>query len=75
DEGISKVLNGEIFGFIDTLSTNWYKIQTEYLEKISINTKLDLNMDFCIAVNNEEKILYDIFQKAVVSMDDIVKNE
>lgn len=32
-------------------------------------------MDFCIAVNNEEKILYDIFQKAVVSMDDIVKNE
>ncbi|WP_419673038.1 hypothetical protein [Aliarcobacter butzleri] len=32
-------------------------------------------MDFCIAVNNEDEILYEIFQKAVVTMDDIVKNE
>ena len=57
DEGISKTLNGEIFGHIDAISTAWYKLQTKYLTKISISAKLDENVDLSIATINDN-ILY-----------------
>ena len=74
DEGISKTLNGEIFGHIDAISTAWYKLQTKYLTKISISAKLDENVDLSIATINDN-ILYSIFQKAVLSIDDYSKND
>jgi hypothetical protein len=45
DEGIKKILNGETFGHIDTISTSWYKLQSKYLTKISISSKLDENIN------------------------------
>jgi signal transduction histidine kinase/ABC-type nitrate/sulfonate/bicarbonate transport system substrate-binding protein len=74
DEGISKTLNGEIFGHIDAISTSWYKLQTKYLTKLSISAKLDENVNLSIATINDN-ILYSIFQKAVLSIDDYSKNE
>jgi len=75
DEGIKKILDGETYGHIDNISTSWYKIQTKYLSKISISAKLDESMDISIAVNNEDNILFGIFQKAVLSIDELAKNE
>ncbi|MDD3008050.1 MAG: ABC transporter substrate-binding protein [Arcobacter sp.] len=75
DEGIKKILDGETFGHVDAISTSWYKIQTKYLSKISISAKLDESMDIAIAVNHDDNILYGILQKAVLSIDDLVKNE
>jgi len=75
DEGIKKLLNEETFGHIDTISTSWYKIQTKYLTKIAISAKLDETMDVSIAINSSDNILYGIIQKAVLSIDDLVKNE
>jgi signal transduction histidine kinase/ABC-type nitrate/sulfonate/bicarbonate transport system substrate-binding protein len=74
DEGIKKVLNGESFAHIDSISTSWYKLQTKYLTKISISAKLDESVDISIATSNDN-ILYSIFQKAVLSIDDYSKNE
>ena len=74
DEGIKKTLNGEVFGHIDTISTSWYKIQSKYLTKISISSKLDENIDISIATVPDD-ILYGIFQKAVLSIDEYNKNE
>lgn len=74
DEGIKKVLNGETFGHIDSISTSWYKLQTKYLTKIAISSKLDENVDISIATS-PDNILYSIFQKAVLSIDDYSKNE
>ncbi len=74
DEGISKTLNGEIFGHIDAISTSWYKLQTKYLTKVSITAKLDENIDISIATIRDN-VLYSIFQKAVLSIDDYSKNE
>ncbi|WP_368029771.1 ABC transporter substrate-binding protein [Arcobacter sp. s6] len=74
DEGIKKILDGETFGHIDGVSTAWYKIQTKYLTKISISSKLDENVDISIATSHDD-ILFGIFQKAVLSIDEYTKNE
>ena len=74
DEGIKKILDGETFGHIDGVSTAWYKIQTKYLTKISISSKLDENLDISIATSHDD-ILFGIFQKAVLSIDEYTKNE
>ena len=74
DEGIKNILSGETFGHIDSISTSWYKIQTKYLSKISISSKLEENADISIATNSDD-VLYSIFQKAVLSIDENSKNE
>ncbi len=74
DEGIKKILDGETFGHIDSLSTSWYKIQTKYLTKITIASKLEETADISIATSHDD-ILYGIFQKAVLSIDEYNKNE
>ena len=75
DDGFKKVLSGETFGHIDAISTSWYKIQNSYLSKISISAKLDESVNVSIGVNLEDNILYGIMQKAVLSIDENVKNE
>jgi signal transduction histidine kinase/ABC-type nitrate/sulfonate/bicarbonate transport system substrate-binding protein len=74
DEGIKKILDGETFGHIDSVSSSWYKIQTKYLTKITIASKLEETVDISIATNHDD-ILYGIFQKAVLSIDEYDKNE
>ena len=74
DDGIKKILNGEVYGHIDSISTSWYKIQSKYLTKISISSKLDENIDISIATVPDD-VLYGIFQKAVLSIDEYNKNE
>jgi ABC-type amino acid transport substrate-binding protein len=38
-EGIKKILNGEVFGHIDSISTSWYKFK-EIFNKISFHRSL-----------------------------------
>ncbi len=75
DEGLDKVLNGEIFGHIDTIATAWYKLQTKYLTQLSVSAKLDETANLSIGVRNDDSILFNIFQKAVLSIDDFTKDE
>jgi signal transduction histidine kinase/ABC-type nitrate/sulfonate/bicarbonate transport system substrate-binding protein len=75
DEGLKKVIDKEVFGHIDTISTSWYKLQTKYLTQVAVSAKLDESVSLSIAVRNDEPILFDVFQKAVLSIDDFTKNE
>jgi len=75
DEGLEKVLNGELFGHIDTISTAWYKLQSKYLTELSVSAKLDEVSKISIAVRNDDSILYEILQKSVLSIDDFTKDE
>lgn len=75
DEGLDKVLSGESFGHIDTIATAWYKLQTKYLTQLSVSAKLDETADLSIGVRNDDSILFGIFQKAVLSIDDFTKDE
>ncbi len=73
DEGLEKVSNGEIFGHIDAMSVAWYKLQTKYLSQIIVGAKLDETSKLSIAVRNDDDILFDVFQKAVLSIDENLK--
>ena len=75
DEGLEKVLKGETFGHIDAMSAAWYKLQTKYLTQIAVSAKLDEVTQLSIAVRNDDEVLSSIFQKAVLSIDDLTKNE
>jgi signal transduction histidine kinase/ABC-type nitrate/sulfonate/bicarbonate transport system substrate-binding protein len=75
DEGLKKVADKEVFGHIDTISTSWYKLQTKYLTHLSVSAKLDEIISLAIAVRNDDQMLSDVFQKAVLSIDDFTKNE
>ena len=75
DEGLEKVLHKEVFGHIDAISTAWYKLQTKYLTQLSVSAKLDEVSKLSIAVRNDDSILFEVFQKSVLSIDDFVKDE
>lgn len=75
DEGLEKVLKNEVFGHIDAISTAWYKLQTKYLTQLSISAKLDEVSKLSIAVRSDDSILYEILQKAVLSIDNFVKDD
>ncbi len=75
DEGLEKVLSGETFGHIDAISTAWYKLQTKYLTQLSVSAKLDEVSKVSIAVRNDDNVLFEIFQKSVLSIDDFLKDE
>lgn len=75
EEGFSKVLKGEVFGHIDFMPISWHKIQTKYISKISISSKVDEKVDLSIAVNKDEQVLFEILNKAVDSIDESSKNE
>lgn len=65
DEGLEKVLEGEIFAHIDFMQSSWYQIQTKYIGKLQISAKFNQNEEISIATLKDEKILIDIFDKSI----------
>ncbi len=65
NDGLEKVKNGELFGFIDTLATTGYNIQKNYIGQLKIAGKFDENWELGVGVRNDEPILKEIFDKAV----------
>lgn len=75
NDGLKKVLANENFGHIDFMQSSWYQIQTNYMSKLQISAKFDDNEDIRLAVLKENKILSDILNKAVLSIDKLNSNE
>ena len=75
NDGLKKVLANENFGHIDFMQSSWYQIQTNYMSKLQISVKFDDNEDIRLAVLKENKILSDILNKAVLSIDKLNSNE
>lgn len=65
DEGMKKVEQGEIFGFVGTLYSVGYSIQKEYVGELKIAGKFEETWDLSIGVRNDETILTSIFNKAI----------
>ncbi len=74
-EGLEKVSNGEIFGYIDTLPTIGYFIQKHGMVNLKIAGKLDQNIKLSVASRNDEPVLNTIMQKALdtISQEEIRK--
>lgn len=65
NEGLEKVRDKELFGFIGTLSTVGYTIQKNYIGELKIAGKFEDTWNLGIGVRNDEAILVDIFNKAI----------
>lgn len=64
-DGLEKVRDGELFGFIDTLSTLGYSIQKKYIGELKIAGKFDESLALSVGVRNDEPLLKNIFDKVI----------
>lgn len=69
EEGFRQVREGHLFGFIDSLPTIAYNIQTQGAFDIKIAGQLgdrqNLAWNLCIATRRDEPLLHEIFQVAI----------
>ena len=68
DAGLEMVHNGEVFGYIGTLATIGYKLQTEYTGELRVTGDTGKSWDMGVAVREDKPILFGIMQKAVASV-------
>lgn len=64
-DGLQKVRDRELFGFIGTLATTGYHIQKNYIGELKIAGKFDEKWELGIGTRNDEPILKNIFDKAI----------
>ncbi len=70
DEGLAGVAQDEFFGFIGTLTSIGDKFQKEYAGELKIAGKLDNYLELSIAIRNDDKVLVNILQKTLNSIND-----
>jgi PAS domain S-box-containing protein len=68
EEGLQRVANGELFGFVGTLATIGYELQKKYIGELKIAGKFDETWELGIGVRNDDLILLDIFEKAIAQL-------
>ncbi|MFP4485665.1 MAG: transporter substrate-binding domain-containing protein [Campylobacterales bacterium] len=68
DEGLRKVQDGEVYGYIGALATVAYNIQKDGLVDIKIAGRFDDSWDLAVGTRNDEPILKDIMQKTINSI-------
>ena len=64
-DGLEKVKDGKLFGFIDALSTVGYLIQKDYIGQLKVAGKFDESWDMGIGARKDEPMLTEIFDKAL----------
>ncbi|MGA1931639.1 ABC transporter substrate-binding protein [Arcobacter sp. YIC-464] len=70
DEGLKKIENDEVYGFIGSLATIGYHIQKDYIGQLKISGKFDEKWKLGIATRNDIPQLKTIFNKAINSISD-----
>ncbi|ADG92306.1 PAS/PAC sensor signal transduction histidine kinase [Arcobacter nitrofigilis DSM 7299] len=75
DEGLEKVLSGEVYGYIDCLSVVGYKIQKEYTSELKIVGKFDEALNLSIGVRKDDLELLEIFNKLIENFPEDKKQE
>lgn len=63
-DGLAQVEQGELFGFIGTLTTVGYAIQNDH-PQLKIAGKFEDLLEFRVGVRNDEPLLLGIFNKAI----------
>ena len=65
NEGLQKVADGELYGFIGTLATIGYTVQKNFATELKISGKFSEKWELGIAVRNDEPLLLSIFEKEI----------
>ncbi len=72
-DGLTKVLKGEIYGVIDTLLSIGYEIRKSFSGLIAVTGKLDLPYEISVGTTIKEPILQQIMCKTITSNEDELK--
>ena len=75
NEGLTKVNQGDIYGFIGILPVIGYNIQESFGSNLKIDGKLEDTIGFPMATRNDEKHLVDIFNTIIQSISKEQNNE
>ena len=67
-DGLERVENGELYGYIDNLMTIAYTIQHDYTGMLKVSSRINEDVALAIGTRNDEPILHDIFNKLVHSV-------
>jgi polar amino acid transport system substrate-binding protein len=65
EDGLQKVANGELFGFVGTMASVGYMFQTHFMGELKIAGKFKEKWELGIGARNDEPILLDIFENAI----------
>ena len=69
DEGLEKVVRGELYGFVGTLSSVGYSIQRNYIGELKVAGKFDEKWELGVGVRNDDPMLLAVFDKAIDALD------
>jgi diguanylate cyclase (GGDEF)-like protein/PAS domain S-box-containing protein len=64
-DGLNKINNNEVYGYIDVLPAVGYSIQENFVGNLKIAGKLDIEISFPMAARDDEPLLKDIFNKLI----------
>ncbi|MBN2817082.1 MAG: diguanylate cyclase [Campylobacterales bacterium] len=68
EEGLMKVVNGELFGYVGSLADISHLFQKEYMGDLKISGKFESSWAHSIAVRNDDMLLLEIMKKALQSI-------
>ena len=68
-DGLRKVENGKLYGYIDNLSVTASNIQTSFDGVLKVSARLNIDDELTIGSRKDEPLLNDIFQKVLESID------
>lgn len=69
NDGLNRVVQGDLYGYIGTLATIGYSFQQNYTGELKISGKFDGSWDLGIGVRSDDPILYSILQKVLRSIE------
>ena len=69
EDALNKVINGELYGFIDLYRVAAYTIQREHIGELKINTKVgQLVTKAHVGIRSDNTLLKNIFNKAIADL-------
>ncbi|QDF28390.1 diguanylate cyclase [Halarcobacter anaerophilus] len=74
-EGLKKVSDDELYGYIDTLPAISSSIQENYIGELKITGKIFNDLDVSFAVRDDNNLLFSILQKSINTIDSNQKKE
>lgn len=75
EEGLLKVKEGELYGFISTLPNVAYVIQRDGLTNVKITGKVGYSLNIKMATAKEDLLLQSIIQKAILTVNQFEKED
>jgi len=69
-DGLKKVENGQLYGYIDNLVVATSYIQKEYAGSLKVSSRLNEKDELRVAVRNDDVVLYEVFEKLVAQIDE-----